>query len=70
MPTDELVSRTESFKGNLHHLVTFTIIENEQGDIFNSKFASWRSDYLILLITPYTWVVPFPGYPVSIRVIR
>lgn len=55
MPTDELVSRTESFKGNLHHLVTFTIIENEQGDIFNSKFASWRSDYLILLITPYTW---------------
>lgn len=70
MPRDELVSHTKYFKGNLHHLVTFMLIEKEQGDIFHSKLVSWRSDYLILLIIPYTWVVAFPGYPVSVCIIR
>lgn len=48
-------------------LSNFRIIEaRAEGHIFHSKIASWRSDYLIFLMSLYTQIVPFPPYPVSL----
>lgn len=67
MPRDELASHTKCSEDKLNHLVTFRIIEaRAEGDIFHSKIASWSNDYLILLMSLYTWIVPFLPYPVSL----